>query len=407
MDLAVPIKQVAKISDLAICGAPPAFPEPLHVGRPNIGNRQDFLRRVESILDRRWFSNNGPMVQELEHRIAKYLDVKHCVAMCNGTIALEIAIRALELRGEVIIPSFTFVATAHALQWQEITPVFADIDPATYTLDPVSVERMITPHTSGILGVHVWGRPCAVEQLQEIADRHHLKVMYDAAHAFACSHRGRMIGNFGECEVLSFHATKFFNTFEGGAIVTNNDALAEKVRLMRNFGFKGADNVIYIGINGKMPEICAAMGLTGLDAIDDTISINRRNYQRYASHLSDICGLRLVKHTDADRTNFQYIVVEVGDDFPIARDDLVRILHAENVLVRRYFYPGCHEMEPYQSFFPHAGLLLPHTMALCNRVVSFPTGTAVGEREVDRIGELLRFLATHGRDIRLPSASNR
>jgi dTDP-4-amino-4,6-dideoxygalactose transaminase len=402
MNVAMPIKKITQIADLAVCGALPAFPMPLHVGRPNIGNRERFLSRVASILDRRWFSNNGPLVQEFESRVAAYLGVKHCVAMCNGTIALEIAIRACALRGEVIIPSFTFVATAHALQWQQITPVFADIDPDTYTLDPVSVERMITPRTTAILGVHVWGRPCAVQQLQEIADRHHLKVIYDAAHAFACSHRGTMIGNFGECEVLSFHATKFLNAFEGGAIVTNNDALAEKVRLMRNFGFNGADNVIYIGVNGKMPEICAAMGLTGLEGIEETISINRRNYERYASHLADIGGLELVEYSGTDRTNYQYVVVKVGDDFPLLRDDLVRILHAENILVRRYFYPGCHEMEPYQSSFPDAGRLLPHTIALCNRVVSFPTGSDVSEVEVDRIGALLRFLAAHGKDIRLP-----
>jgi dTDP-4-amino-4,6-dideoxygalactose transaminase len=342
------------------------------------------------------------MVREFESRVAAYLGVKHCVAMCNGTIALEIAIRALDLRGEVIVPSFTFVATAHALQWQEITPVFADVDPDTYTLDPISVERMITPRTTAILGVHVWGHPCAVEQLQEIADRHRLKILYDAAHAFACSHRGKMIGNFGECEVLSFHATKFLNSFEGGAIVTNNDALAEKVRLMRNFGFNGADSVIYIGINGKMPEICAAMGLTGLEAIEDIISINRRHYQRYARHLSEIRGLEIVEHTSEDRTNYQYVVVKVSDDFPLLRDDLVRVLHAENILVRRYFHPGCHEMQPYQSSSPNAGLLLPHTTALCNRVVSFPTGSAVSEQEVDRIGELLKFLAARGKDIRLP-----
>ncbi|MES2561094.1 MAG: DegT/DnrJ/EryC1/StrS family aminotransferase [Pseudomonadota bacterium] len=396
-------KQFRQISDLAIFGTSPAFLKPLHVGRPNIGNRQDFLGRVEAILDERWFSNNGPMVREFESRVAVYLGVKHCIAMCNGTIALEIAIRALELRDEVIIPSFTFVATAHALQWQGITPVFADIDPATYTLDPTSVERMITPRTTGILGVHVWGHPCAVEQLQEIADRHRLKVIYDAAHAFACSHGGKMIGNFGECEVLSFHATKFLNSFEGGAIVTNNDALAEKSRLIRNFGFKGADKVIYLGINGKMPEICAAMGLTGLEAIDDTVSVNERNYERYASHLSDIPGLELVKYSETDRVNYQYVVVKVGNDFPCTRDDLVRILHAENILVRRYFYPGCHEMQPYQSYFPNAGLLLPHTMELCDRVVSFPTGTAVSELEVDRIAEILRFVAKHGKDIQLSS----
>ncbi|MEI2422502.1 DegT/DnrJ/EryC1/StrS family aminotransferase, partial [Arthrospira platensis SPKY2] len=174
--------------------------------------------------------------------------------MCNGTIALEILIRATELKGEVIVPSFTFIATAHALQWQEITPVFCDIDPKTHTLDPLAVEKMITPRTSGIIGVHVWGQPCNIEALTEIANQHNLKLVFDASHAFGCSYQGTMIGNFGEAEVFSFHATKFVNTFEGGAVVTNNDELAAKIRLMKNFGFAGFDNVIYIGTNGKMDE---------------------------------------------------------------------------------------------------------------------------------------------------------
>ena len=175
------------------------------------------------MLDRRWLSNNGVFVRDFERQIADYLGVKHCIAVCNGTIALELAIRALELKGEVIIPSFTFIATAHALQWQEITPVFCDIDPKTHTLNPWRVESLITPRTSGIIGVHVWGQPCDVETLTEIANKHHLKLMFDASHAFGCSHGRTMIGNFGSAEVFSFHATKFINAFEGGAIVTNDD----------------------------------------------------------------------------------------------------------------------------------------------------------------------------------------
>jgi dTDP-4-amino-4,6-dideoxygalactose transaminase len=392
-------KPLKTIADLAVCGAAPLFAEPLHVGRPNVGDRERLLARIGEILDRRWFTNNGPVVQEFEARLAGHLGVKHCVAMCNGTVALEIAIRALDLRGEVIIPSFTFVATAHALQWQEITPVFADIDRRTYTLDPASVEKMITPRTTGIIGVHVWGRPCDVEGLQAIADRHRLKLLFDAAHALACTYDGTMIGNFGECEVLSFHATKFFNTFEGGAIVTNNDALATKLRLMRNFGFQGADTVIYIGINGKMPEICAAMGLTSLDAMQETIDVNRRNYVSYAKRLAAVKGLRLVPYSETEQTNYQYVVCEVSEDFPVTRDELVRILHAENVLVRRYFYPGCHEMAPYASLFPHAHLLLPNTIDVCNRVLSFPTGTAVGDAEIARVADLLDLIAARGGDL--------
>ena len=208
---------------LAIFGGTPAFQQPLHVGRPNLGDREAMLRRVNEIFDRRWFTNDGPLVKEFEARIQELVGVKHCVAMCNATIALEIAIRALELRGEVIVPAYTFIATAHALQWQEITPVFADMDPATHNIAPETIERLITPRTTGIIGVHVWGRPCDTEAIESIAEKHKLKVMYDAAHAFGCSHRGQMIGSFGACEVFSFHATKFINCFEGGAVVTNDD----------------------------------------------------------------------------------------------------------------------------------------------------------------------------------------
>ena len=192
--------------ELAILTGLPAFTQALHVGRPNIANRERFLERTGQMLDRCWLSNNGPLVQEFERRIAAFLDVKHCICVCNATIGLEIAIRAAGFRGEVIVPSYTFIATAHALQWQEITPVFADIDPTTHNLDPARIERHITPRTTGILGTHVWGRPCPVESLAEIAQRRGLKLMFDAAPAFGCSHRGRMIGGFGLAEVFSFHA---------------------------------------------------------------------------------------------------------------------------------------------------------------------------------------------------------
>lgn len=393
-------KAINRPADLALFGAPPLFAEPLHVGRPNTGNRDRLLARINAVLDSRRLTNNGPMVKAFEKALADYLGVRHCVAVCNGTLALEIAIRALNLTGEVIVPSFTFIATAHALQWQQITPVFADIDPLTCNLSPASVESMITPRTSGILGVHVWGRPCAVGALQEIADRRGLKLMFDAAHALGCSHRGRMVGNFGECEILSFHATKFFHTFEGGAIVTNNGELAEKLRLARNFGFRGADNVVCIGTNGKMNEVCAAMGLTGLESIADTIALNRANYERYAARISDVPGLLLMRHDTAERTNYQYVVMQVQEEFGLERDTLLEILHAENVLARRYFYPGCHAMEPYRSLFPDARLSLPHTIALSERVLSFPTGTAVGKKEIDAIGRLLSFVARHSARIR-------
>jgi dTDP-4-amino-4,6-dideoxygalactose transaminase len=382
----------AKIEDLAVLSGEPAFSDHLHVGRPNIGDRKKLFQRLDDMLNRRWLTNHGPFVQELEQRIADFLNVKHCIAICNATIALEITIRALDLTGEVIVPSFTFVATAHALQWQGITPVFCDVDISTHNLDPDKVEAMITPRTTGIIGVHVWGRPCAIEALKEISERWGLKLMFDAAHAFGNSYKGKMIGNFGQAEVFSFHATKFFNTFEGGAVLTNNDALAEKIRLMTNFGFAGYDNVIYVGTNGKMSEAAAAMGLTGLESIAEFIAANRRNYVAYREGLQGIPGIQLITYDETENRNYQYIIVEVDEDITgISRDDLVRVLHAENVLARRYFYPGCHEMEPYRSYFPHAGLLLPETQRLTQRVMSLPTGTAVGTQKIAVICAIIRL----------------
>lgn len=389
------------IQDLAFFDGAPIFSEALHVGRPNMGDRERFLERVNNMFDRRWLTNDGPFVRELEAKLATYLGIKHCIAVCNATVALEIAARALELKGEVIVPSFTFIATAHALEWQKITPVFCDVDPSTHNIDPTRIENLITPRTTGILGVHVWGRACDVEALSDIAQRHHLKLMFDAAHAFACSHHGQMIGGFGDVEVFSFHATKFFNSFEGGAVTTNDDALAQKIRKMRNFGFIGLDSVVEVGTNGKMSEISAAMGLTSLESLDEFIEINKRNYLAYQEGLAGIPGLKMVNYDSAEKNNSQYIVIEVDEnETGIDRNLLVKILQAENILVRRYFYPGCHQMEPYRSYFPNAGLVLPVTEKLVQKVAQLPTGTAVGTEDIDQICELIHFSIAHAEEIR-------
>jgi len=380
------------IKDLGLFGGNPLFKELLHVGRPNIGDRKILNERFNQILDNKWLTNNGPFVQEFERKIEKLLGVKHCIAVCNATIGLEIVIKALDLTGEVIVPSFTFIATAHALKWQEINPVFCDIDPKTHNIDPEKIEDLITPITRGIIGVHVWGRPCAVEALTEIAEQHHLKVLFDAAHAFRCSHQGTMIGNFGDAEVFSFHATKFFNTFEGGAIVTNNDDLAAKIRLMKNFGFCGYDNVIHIGTNGKMNEFSAAMGLTGLENLPTFVQTNYKNYQYYLKYLDGFPGIHLIKYDDTEQCNYQYIVIEIDESLTnISRDYLLDILHKENILARKYFFPGCHNMEPYYSLNPDAGLLLPETEKLITKVIVLPSGTSTNETDIKMICKLIGF----------------
>jgi dTDP-4-amino-4,6-dideoxygalactose transaminase len=348
------------------------------VGKPNLGSRQAFLNRINRILDNHWFSNNGPMVQEFEAKVAKFLGVQHAVAVCNATAAIEIACRGLGLEGEVIVPSYTFIATAHALQWQGITPVFCDIDPRTHNIDPSKIERHITPRTTGIIGVHLWGRGCDTRAIEEIGQNRGLKVLYDASHGFGCSTNGDTIGSNGECEIFSFHATKFINSLEGGIVATNNETLASKIRVMTNFGFTGYDQVDHLGINGKMNEMSAAMGLTNLESIESFIDTNRQNYEAYCSSLKGLPGISVIKYNLEEKNNFQYVVLEVDPrECPCSRDELVESLHSKKIIARRYFWPGCHNMEPYRSLQPNAGLLLPETDRLASRVIVLPTGQHV------------------------------
>jgi dTDP-4-amino-4,6-dideoxygalactose transaminase len=378
------------LGELAVFTGHPAFLSPLHVGTPQRVDVDGFVGRVRNILDSRWFTNDGPYVQEFERRVAEEADVEHCIAVCNGTIALELAAGAAGLTGEVIVPSFTFVATAHALRWRGLTPVFCDVDPKTHNLDPVCLEGLINERTSAIVGVHVWGRPAYSDHLERIAARHGLRLFFDAAHAFGCSHAGQPVGGRGAAEILSFHATKVINTFEGGAVLTNNDDLAERIRLLRNFGFVDYDDVRALGINGKLPEISAAMGLTTLDHFDENVAINQRNYVHYRTELDSIPGVSVLAYNEAERNNYQYVVLELDPaDWLPSRDDLVRVLHAENVIARRYFYPGVHRMEPYRSLY--AGLVLPATEAIADRVVVLPTGQAVDEAAVRTISKLIRL----------------
>jgi dTDP-4-amino-4,6-dideoxygalactose transaminase len=391
---------------LAILGGEPAFPAPLHVGRPNIGDREQFMTYTRQMFDNRWLSNYGPLVKQFEQELCQFLGVKHVITVCNATIGLEVAIRALDLHGEVIVPSFTFIATAHALQWQGITPIFADIDPLTHNLDPRSVENLITPRTSGILGVHLWGRPAPVEALEQIAKKHQLKLLFDAAHAFGCSHQGQMIGNFGQVEVFSFHATKFFNTFEGGAIVTNDDELANRMRRITNFGFSGHDKAIDLGINAKMTEPCAAMGLVNLQSLNTFVEVNRCNYNFYQHELTKLQNFQLIDYPEHERANFQYIVVEVVEtETGLTRDEILTALRAENVLARRYFWPGCHQMEPYRTENPSAVNKLPVTEAIAKRTLVLPTGTSVGKKEIVKIVTLLKSILTNSTAIKKIIAS--
>lgn len=389
-----------KIDDLAMMGGQPLFENLLHVGRPNIGDQNRLIQRIQGALDRQWLTNDGPLVREFEQSAGAVTGARHNIAVSNATAGLEIIYHVMGFKGEVIVPSFTFVGTVHVLEWLGITPVFCDISPTSHHIDPEKIIPLISPRTSGIVGVHLWGQPCEIDRMEAIARQHGLGLVFDAAHAFGCSFKGSMIGNFGDAEVFSFHATKYLNSFEGGIISTNNDELAEKITHVRNFGFTGYDRVDYLGINGKMNEISAAMGITSLENKQQIIDNNLRNYSHYQRLLSEIPGISLIQYDPGEHNNYHYIVLEIDQETTrLSRDQIYTIMHKENVLVRRYFYPGCHKLEPYISHYPDAGRDLGQTEKVSNRVLQLPTGSSVTPHEIDQICGLLKFIIQHGDEI--------
>jgi len=382
---------LSRPAPLAILGGAPRFSQNVYVGTPNIGDRAALTGRIDDALNRRWLTNNGPLVQEFERRLGEITGVEHCIAVCNATTGLEIALRGLDLTGEVIVPSFTFIATVHSVSWLGLTPVFCDVDPVTHNLDPAQVEKLITPRTSAIMGVHLWGRGCAPTELEAIAKKHGLKLIFDAAHAFGCSHDGRMIGSFGDLEVFSFHATKFVNCLEGGAILCRDAALADRLRKSINFGFTGYDKVVSLGINGKMNEFSAAMGLTSLDAMDKIVATNRANWHLYRDGLAGLPGVAMTPYSETDRQNWHYVVCEIDEEITgLSRDDLLAALWAERVIARRYFFPGCHAMEPYRSLDPDIGKALPETGKLSRKLLQLPNGTAIDSAAIHQCCDLIR-----------------
>lgn len=382
------------LGDLAIFGGPEAFLQPLYVGKPTIGDRERFLARLEWVLNNNWLTNGGPLVREFEARVADLAGVRHCVATCNATIALELVLRASDVTGEVIMPSMTFAATAHAASWLGLKPVFCDVDPTTGLLDPDHVAELVTPRTGAIVGVHLWGRPAPVDRLEKIAADHQIRLFFDAAHALGCTTAGRPVGGFGDAEVFSFHATKVATSFEGGAIVTDDGVLADRIRAMHNFGI-GPDRVVTeIGTNGKMSECAAAMGLTSLDAFADTKAHNRRNHALYSAELRDVRGVGVHSFPPGDEYNYQYVIVWVDKSVcGIDRDQLQAILHAEKVIAQPYFSPACHQMLPYRAEPP---LRLVHTEWLADRVLALPTGPAVSSEDIRRVCDVIRLATTKG-----------
>lgn len=343
-----------------------------YVGTPNLVDKKKFFSMINKIWKSKRLSNDGPYVKEFEHQIKQFLNVPHAIVVCNATIGLQILAKVLFNEKLFIVPSFTFAATVYALDWIGFNPMFADIDLETHNILPITYANY------PIVATHIWGRPCPIEALTS----NKVPVIFDAAHAFGCSYNGIKIGNFGGGEVFSFHATKFINSFEGGVITTRSDETAEKCRLFRNFGFEGYDNSITIGINAKMNEVQAAMGLCSLDDYDKIVAHNKNNYDVYCEKLDNIEGIKVVKYNPEYTPNYQYMVIEIEKN----RDSLYKFLWDNDIFVRRYFYPGVHNMAHYKSF----GSILPKTDILCDRVMVLPNGTSINEKDVKRICKFIR-----------------
>lgn len=379
----------------ALLGGAALFAEPCVVNRPVAPERGAFLASIDSILSSRRFTNDGPIVRRFEQQVAERCGVEHVVACANGTLALELLARVHELRGEVIVPAFTFVATAHAFRGNGLTPVFCDVELDSMNMDPASCSAAMSERTSAICAVHLWGRAAPVQALTRIAGEFSARLYFDAAHAFGCSHNGRPIGGFGTAEVFSFHATKILHTMEGGGIATNDEALARELRLVRNFGFSNYDQVDRLGTNAKMHEMSAACGLAVLAGLDDHIELARQAQQRYRDRIEGMDGLRLIDFDPSEQSNFQYVVAEVDENrFGLGRDALTLALRAEGILARRYFHPGVHRMEPYCSE-SQPRVALPNTEALARRVLLLPGGGAIRGDEVELVVDAIERIHEH------------
>jgi len=358
--------------------------------RPMRIDTKDFYCRAERIFEACWFSNGGENVVELERSIAELHHVKHCIAVCNGTVGLQLALKGLALAGEVITTPFSFIATAHAIKWIGLTPVFCDIDPKTLTISPERIAEKITDRTSAILGVHVFGQTCDVDAIDKIAKNNGLKVVYDAAHGFKTSYRGVSIGNFGEAEVLSFHATKLFHTFEGGAILTNNDELANKIRSLKNFGFTGMDQVDHLGTNGKMNEMSAAFGISLLPYVDRAVSSYKEINSNYRRLLGDIEGLSFFDVTDDVSSNGQYIPIFIDEEkFGMSRDQLWTSMWEKGIQTRRYFYPALNMCEPYCSDIDELADSCPVTKKISESVLCLPCYYDLVNKDIIRLSEVI------------------
>ena len=360
------------------------------VTQPFLPELNEFIPYLEKIWDNKWLTNNGPFHQELEKELCDYLGVEYISLFNNATIALITALQALRISGEVITTPYSFVATSHSILWNGLKPVFVDIDPKTFNIDPKKIETAITPNTTAIMPVHCYSSPCDVEAIQEIADNYGLRVIYDAAHAFGVKYKGESILRYGDMSILSFHATKVFNTFEGGAIICQDAKTKQRIDRLKNFGIADELTVTAPGINGKMSEINAAFGLVQLKHINSAITQRQKIDQLYRSELSGIKGIVVPKASEYSNSNYSYFPVLIESEFRTSRDELYLELKRNNILSRRYFYPLISNMPMYRGIESAAIDNLPLSNGISNKVLCLPIFNELNEEDFSRIINVIR-----------------
>ena len=359
--------------------------KPIHVTQPDLPDLNEFQKSLKEIWDSKWLTNNGKFHQELERRLAEYLGVKYLSLFANGTLALMSALQVLRITGEVITTPFSFVATTHSLWWNGIKPVFVDIEPRYGNLDPKKIEAAITPKTTAILPVHVYGNPCDVLEIEKIADNYGLKVIYDAAHAFGVRLKNNSILNYGDLSILSFHATKSFNTIEGGAIICHDEKTKTRIDFLKNFGFADEETVVAPGINAKMNEIQAAYGILQLKTHKENIEKRKKITVYYRNKLKEIKGLNFLEDIETIEHNYSYFPIFVEDDFPVSRDNLYFKLQENNIYGRRYFYPLITKFPVYRGLESSGSANLPVAERVANQVICLPIYPDLDFDSIDKI----------------------
>jgi dTDP-4-amino-4,6-dideoxygalactose transaminase len=389
------------LSSFAQFGARPLFDKPLPIGQLYFPSWQRYEAACRGIFQRQYYNNNGPLLGEFEDKLRRFLKVKHAICVANATLGLMMTADAMQLKGKVIVPAFTFVASVQAISWAGLEPVFCDVQPETHQIDISQIDALIDPDVSAILGVNLWGGSCLPRELVKLAKAHGLKVYFDSAHAFGSTVDSVPIGDFGNAEVFSFHATKVLSTMEGGCICTNDDELAARLRSIRpSYGSETPVSIVRVA-NARMSEGQAAVGLMSLEDFPANQKKNAALFKLYQAQIASIPGLRLLVPSGVSFSNHQYAVCMVDErEFGISRDLLIKLLKAENVVARRYFCPGAHRSVPYRQDFPQFVESLPNTDAICASVIQFPIGALVTGSDVEKICQLLHRIQMQSRDIR-------